>query len=119
MIADTCGCVSDAAAGEQTQESEEATAAAAEVRSHSFIICIIKTVNYTEMQLTSLSALQESKTEDGGESAGESWAFLLQHLNVKHKNIWLSRCLAEKCWKWDFYFDTALTLSFIRLNSSV
>lgn len=85
MIADTCGCVSDAAAGEQTQESEEA--AAAEVRSHSFIIGVIKTVNYTEMQLTSLSALQESKTEDGGESASESWAFLLQQLNVKHKHL--------------------------------
>lgn len=63
---DTCGCVSDAAAGEQTQESEEATVAAAVVRSHSFVIGVVKTV-----RLTSNSALQESKAEDGGDSAGE------------------------------------------------
>lgn len=37
VIADKCACVSDAAAGEQTQESEEATAATAVVRS--FVIC--------------------------------------------------------------------------------
>lgn len=45
--------------------------------------CHENMLNYPEIQITFLSALQDSKTEDGGESAGEFSFFC----NIKNSSV--------------------------------
>lgn len=76
-------CVSEAATEEHRRDSEEANEAVATVRSSLFqsSVSLLMSLTVPETQLTLLSALQDSRAEDGGESAGAS-LLLFNGINV-------------------------------------